>query len=92
MEVVEEAQQAVLHLLDVGHVSQEGVLDDGRLSLVLVRFTGRTQVMPGFIPNPPGGESTVSRDHTEQPGFKRSVSTVRCAGGSYLLLLLFWLE
>lgn len=92
MEVVEEAQQAVLHLLDIGHVSQEGVLDDGRLSLVLVRFTGRTQVVPGFIPNPSDGEQTVSREHTEKPSFNLSVSIVRCAGGSYLLLLLFWLE
>jgi len=29
VEVVEETQEPLLHLLDVGHVGQEGVLDDG---------------------------------------------------------------
>lgn len=52
VEVVKEAEQAVLHLLHVGHVRQEGVLDDrGR---GLVRFAPRTLMMPGFIFNSPG--------------------------------------
>lgn len=52
VEVVEEAEQAVLHLLHVGHVRQEGVLHDrGR---GLVRFAPRTLMIPGFIFSSPG--------------------------------------
>lgn len=66
VEVVEKAQQAVLHLLDVRHVGQEGVLDDRCLSLLLIRFPGRTQVMPGFLPSSSEAEAAVSHKHTHK--------------------------
>jgi len=49
VEVVEEAEQAVLHLLYVRYIGQKGVLDDGcRLALVLMKSPTQTQMMPGF--------------------------------------------
>lgn len=54
MEVVEEAEEAVLHLLNIRYISQEGVLDGGgRLALVLGGLPPRTQLGLGLISHSP---------------------------------------
>lgn len=97
MKVVEEAEQPVLHLLHVGHVGQEGVLDDRSclaLALVLVRFSSNTRLRSGFLFDPPPalvllagvGPHVVAGAHVPSPGGgavlpARAAERSRCAGG-----------
>lgn len=60
MEVVKKTEQAILHLLYIWDIGEEGMLD-GRICLALARiaFTTRTHLRPGFISESPGIRETM---------------------------------
>lgn len=76
MEIIEEAEEAMFHLLHIGNISQKGVLDNRScLTLVLIRFSPQTQMVPGLIPNPPvKRQITPRRGVTTLPNEQRGLA------------------